>query len=177
MKFDESSAPEPLDYDFRAWGVDAHGRVPEPTDGVLGDFLKFFDDLTEDDLEERFRAEANALNAAQEEASKVRVVGALPDMPADVAPPVPEKMPERRTWRQIILGDEEKTATMAHRIGDLCQNQPSGDEICALPHRIRHKFITAVIAMFVMGDETGGLSPAAATSNSPAAGNADSPTT
>lgn len=171
MKFDGSSAPEPLDYDFTSWGVDAKGTVPEPTDLVLANFLKFWEDLHGGDQQERFQDEANRITAAQEAAaSKVIVDGDLtiPGAPEPAAMPAPV-LPAKRTWSEILLGDPEKNRRMADEIGCLCQLNPDGEQIAALPRRVRDRFITVVISMHVMGDETGGL-PVSGTSGSPAAG-------
>lgn len=166
MKFDASTAPEPLEFDFRPWDVEAHGTVPEPSRKALSDFLEFFDALgreakkeAERATEAELQAKANALATAQRDDSGTVVISG--DLPALEAPKdaEAEPEPESRSWREIILGDDDKAREFTERIGALCQNKPSAMEIAELPVRIRAAFQNTVVSMFVLGDEAGGLKP------------------
>lgn len=165
MKFTAENDVEPLDYDFRPY-VDAHGRVPEPTQDAMGAFLDFFDDLTaqnEKANEADLQAKANALTELQETAGKVTVIGDLPspDVSADPEPDVdPEPEPEKRTWRKLILNDDDKAREFADQIAGLCQNQPTGDQIWALPPRVRRLFTSMAIDLFIFGKDDQGKAAA-----------------
>lgn len=175
MKFDTSTGPEPLDYDFTGYGVDAAGRVPEPTQEALGTFLDYFEALAGENQkasEKALQERANAIQAELEtDEASITVIGDLPG-PAPDAEPAPVSEPseppapelEKRTWRQIILGDDKKSREYVDMIAGLCQQQPTGDQIWALPPRIRGAFNQMTIDLFVFGKDDQGK--AAAGSNS-----------
>lgn len=172
MKFDASTAPEALEYDFTPWGGVA-GTIPEPTDAILQGYLKFYDDLSDSDAEAQLRAEADALTARSE--GKVTIDGDLPELPGaepEKAEPTPVV---KRTLQEIILGDEDVARRAVDAVGELCQQSPSAEQIWALPTRIRNGFASWVSNILIWGGPEG--NQPAGTSGSPAGQNGDGDTT
>lgn len=112
--FDAGDVVESLDWDFTKAGVRAKGAIPEPTDAQIGDFL--------DGLKKLY----------------TEVQGSGLDL----------SVPEHATPEQMmdalagVTGEAyvEFMAKIAGLFATLCSDQPSQDNLLALPMRVRVKF-------------------------------------
>lgn len=110
--FDAGDVLEALDWDFTKAGVKAKGTVPEPGDHAIGLFL--------DGLKELY----------------TKAKGMDIKLPEDATP---EQMMD--ALNQVTGAQFEKfMAETARLFAELCSDQPSKEQLLALPLRVRVKF-------------------------------------
>lgn len=126
-KFDASAVYSALDYDFSAAGVDAKGRVPEPTDAMIGKFL----------------AGLKALVKEIQDSAKLGEVDT--DNPLAVLEALNSLDPE--TFVDALN-------KMADHYAELTRGQPSKEVLLQLPLRVRQAFY-AWIQTEVINPEAG----------------------
>lgn len=118
-KFDAGTAVEPLEYDFSAYNGPV-GVTPEPSDLA---FKKFSAKQT------KVMVEADKLEREMTEAEKE---GRLD-----------EQTMEDFTRRSDALGDR-----ISKLIADLCQDQPSKEDVDKLPYRVKTAYTQHLMAQF-----------------------------
>jgi hypothetical protein len=111
--FDAGAVVEALDYDFRKAGVKAYGTIPEPTDMMIGEFLKDLRDLVK-------QAEGVADMEEVDQTDPAAMLQALNSLNPD----------------KFV----EMLAATSAAYGKLCQERPTADEIQKLPLRVRRHF-------------------------------------
>lgn len=118
MGFDAGSAVEALDYDFTAYVADARGTIPEPSQPKLE---RFADELREIAT----TGGITEIVKLGEDPSQEQLVAALADLPED--------------------GIKQVMGAMTDAVVELCDGQPSREEIDALPGRVKQAFIGWVV--------------------------------
>jgi|SRR5215472_4489289 len=114
-KFDASTVQlETLDWDFRGFGVDAHGVVPEPSDKTIGNFLDGLKRLYES------AAESGLPTEEVSDADPGEMIAALHRLTGD-------------SYVKFM-------ADLAGLFSQLCGRTPSAAQILKLPLRVRVKF-------------------------------------
>lgn len=111
--FDAGTVVEALDYDFTKAGVKAQGTVPEPTDAMIGEFLRDLRNLVKE-------AEAVADMEGVDETDPASMLQALNSLDPD----------------KFV----EMLAKTSEAYAKLCSGRPAQAQIQALPLRVRRRF-------------------------------------
>jgi hypothetical protein len=112
-KFDAGEVYSALDYDFTKAGVPDKGRVPEPTDAMIGKFLSGLKSLVESIQDSAHLGEVDTDNP-------LAVLEALNSLDAETFVDALQKM--------------------AEHYAELTRGQPSLETLLALPLRVRQAF-------------------------------------
>lgn len=122
-QFNAQGAVEALEYDFRPH-VDAHGVIPEPSTGQIQAYFDGARDLAKG--VQGLRSQATAAEAGDlSEEQMAEIVEQIENL--DIA---------------------EYMDQIVHLVAALCSNEPSAEQIFALPFRIRQAFVKWVGAQF-----------------------------
>lgn len=133
-KFDQNHelAPDPVEFDFTAWGVKAVGVIPEPTPEQIRDFMR-----SSVQLDTEFKAKVAELDPD----------GVLaPDSAADIS------VIEDSLRRASVFPEDEYKAAEARACkvyADLCSGKPSAAQIGKLQSAPRTMFFRYVERNFL----------------------------
>lgn len=131
-KFDATNeyAPEPCEFDFRPWGVDTHGVIPEPSERDIRDFYRTLNAVTIDAADVYDKSRAAALG----EQSPTTPLGDLAKEVAGRLPQIPDE--------KVATEDSKKIVAAYSK---LCRNTPTAVQIGKLPAAAQWGFFQYVL--------------------------------
>lgn len=136
-RFDAANeyAPQPCEFDFRPWGVDAHGTIPEPSERDIREFYRTLNAVTIDAADAWEKSRTAALG---DQSPTDPPKGDLAREVAERLPTVPEEKAASADSKKIVAAYAE-----------LCQRTPTATQIGKLPAAAQWGFFQYVLGQLI----------------------------